>query len=110
MIDPKPTPRHRADRLEWEQIVRRKLGVCRCCGGFGAELHHLVARSLRGSDVAENIVSLCRTCHQDVEAWESDALSALRQNLRPDELRYILATKGADYLERRYPLPAEDVA
>lgn len=29
---------------------------------------------------------------------------AMTTPIRPEELRYILDTKGADYLERRYPI------
>lgn len=105
--DFKNSPRHRADRLEWEQIASAKLGPCRCCGQWGSSFHHLVPRSLGGDDVADNIVPLCgdgvRGCHGDVEARVPTALNALRQSLRPEELRYILRTKGGGFLDRYLP-------
>jgi 5-methylcytosine-specific restriction endonuclease McrA len=107
--DFKNPARHRADRLEWEQIVKTKLGPCRCCGQWGSSFHHLVPRSLGGDDVADNIVPLCgdgtRGCHGDVEARVPTALHELRESLRPEELRYVLRKKGGGFLERYLPLP-----
>jgi 5-methylcytosine-specific restriction endonuclease McrA len=110
--DLKPPQRLQASTRQWVELRKQKLGPCRICGQVPATLHHLVSRSLRGSDVAENLVPLCGSgthgCHGAVEARRPDALKALRDNLRADELKYILNTKGADYLERYLPL--SDVA
>jgi predicted RNA-binding Zn-ribbon protein involved in translation (DUF1610 family) len=37
-----------------------------------------------------------------VEARRPDAIKALRENLRLEEVEYILDTKGVDFLERYY--------
>ena len=101
--DPKPAKRIVATRSQWSDLRFEKLGTCRVCDSYLTELHHLVSRSLLGSDVAANLVPLCSTCHEHVERHDPVACSVLRDNLRPEEIRYILDTKGDDYLERRYP-------
>lgn len=104
--DPKPPKRVVASLNSWESLRYQKLGPCRICGKVPATLHHLVPRSLRGDDVAENLVPLCghgtQGCHGDVEAHRPEAVAALRQALRPEELKYILTLKGSVFLERYY--------
>ncbi|HSE45420.1 MAG TPA: HNH endonuclease signature motif containing protein [Gemmatimonadales bacterium] len=101
--DPKPAKRIVATRSQWSDLRFEKLGSCRICGSYLTELHHLVAKSLRGDDIAANLVPLCSTCHGEVELHHQPFLGILRASLRPEELRYILDVKGSDYLERRYP-------
>jgi hypothetical protein len=44
--------------------------LCRLCGyGFSLETHHVIPRSLAGKTVRDgvpNLVTLCRSCHEDV--------------------------------------------
>lgn len=101
--DPKPAKRIVATRSQWADLRFEKLGMCRICDAPYTELHHLVSKSLRGDDIAANLVPLCHACHVGVELHSPTLCSLLRNKLRPEELRYILDTKGADYLERRYP-------
>jgi hypothetical protein len=104
--DPKPSARFQATTLQWVELRKQKMGPCRVCGQVPTTLHHLVSRSLRGSDVVENLVPLCGSgthgCHGAVEARRPDALKALRENLRVEEVKYILDTKGEDFLSRYY--------
>lgn len=107
-VDPKPASRQVASLSDWEKLRRQKLGPCRICGGVPSTLHHLIPRSLRGDDVAENLVSLCGHGtgghHGLIEAMDMDARTALRHNLRPDELRYVLRKRGSEFLDRYLPL------
>ena len=108
--DPKPQARHKADRLEWERIVRDKRGPCRVCvlpssnGSYWhqIELHHIVPRSRGGDDVAENIAPLCRYCHGLVTAYDPDAQEALAKSLTDEEHEYIAAKLGPHGLERLF--------
>jgi hypothetical protein len=62
---PKATP------AKWAGIAAEKQGPCVVCGHVPPnDLHHVVPRDRGGPDVAENIVPLCRRCHQLVEMRE----------------------------------------
>jgi 5-methylcytosine-specific restriction endonuclease McrA len=96
-------PRVVATPEQWEELRAAKLGVCRICSdGYLPELHHVLARSLGGDDVAENLVSLCRRCHMEVEAHNVQACRQLNLNLRDEELEYLSEKKYAGYAARRY--------
>ncbi len=104
--DPRPEARHVANQREWAEIAVVKHGPCRACGSLNIELHHLVPRSQRGSDVASNIIPLCSRCHQLIHvrgvAWDEIA-GAVRRSLAPDEIAYVLAKKSRYWLDRMYP-------
>lgn len=111
--DPKEGPRIRASRDEWRELQVLKAGPCRICGngwkdGMAIGLHHLVARSLLGDDVPENLVPLCGSgttgCHGKVEDRDPEACSTLRKNLTAEEIAYCLRKKGELWLDSRYPL------
>jgi 5-methylcytosine-specific restriction endonuclease McrA len=44
---------------------------CRVCGDVGADAHHITPREEmpNGGYVAENLITLCSTCHEGAEAW-----------------------------------------
>lgn len=129
--DPKLPARVRLSPSKYLELVAEAMrlagGMCECgCGRRADSAHHLVARSQRGDDVLENIVVLAgdgtRLCHGALEAacrtWDSirdvyidpaDVRSGIRSRLeqaRPATIAYLLAKKGAVWLERRYPPPA----
>ena len=114
--DPKPEARRKATPEEWTRLRRAKLGPCRGCPsprlGFPpTTLHHVVSKSLGGDDIEENLIPLCGSgttgCHGIMEThptgWQAVAVR-IRHRFQPDELRYVLATKGFDFLEETYPL------
>ena len=37
---------------------------CEVCAGRCVDIHHLVFKSLGGKDEIENLMALCRTCHE----------------------------------------------
>jgi hypothetical protein len=109
--DQKPAKKQKANKAEWEKIRARKLDgwPCRVCDDNKAEtLHHIVSKSLGGADVADNLVPLCGSgttgCHGLIEAHEMWACTRLGQRLTNAERQYVIDTKGAYYLERRYGL------
>lgn len=96
-------PRVVADRKGWEALREEKLAPCRVCGtALLIELHHLVARSLGGDDVAANLVPLCGPCHRDVEEHVERACKQLGLSLTDAELAYITVAKYAGYADQRY--------
>ena len=51
------------------ELLKRKRSATRCewCGKVRPiDIHHLLSRGAGGSDVDENLASLCRVCHSDV--------------------------------------------
>ena len=51
-------------------ILDRDNYTCRCCKGkhkdSRLEVHHIIFRCNGGADVAENLITLCHTCHVDL--------------------------------------------
>ncbi len=103
MSDPKPEPRYRADQGEWIVLRTAKLEgrLCRCgCGRSATELHHLVPKSLGGPDKVDNVVGLCRECHDKVQQLKLPQCAALRANLSEAEIRFVTRLKGRYFLTR----------
>lgn len=104
------TFRRVATRKEWAAIRRGKAGPCRGCGGQATNFHHLLPRSLGGSDIPECVVPLCGSgvtgCHGLIEThgkgWRKVAAN-IRRSLTVLEREYLLAEKGPDFLDRYYP-------
>jgi hypothetical protein len=109
LSDPKPAKQIKADGDDWKDLRFWKLDKkkCRICEDHPADtLHHLVPRSLRGDDVADNLVGLCGSgttgCHGLVEDRNPWACSLLGLKLTAKERDYIIGKKGAPFLERYY--------
>jgi 5-methylcytosine-specific restriction endonuclease McrA len=73
--------------------------------------HHLVPQRFAGRWDNENIVPLCRPCHDHVDGcaprfrgrdkrlWRS----MLRRAMRPGEVSYVRRMMGQQWLDRQYP-------
>jgi 5-methylcytosine-specific restriction endonuclease McrA len=69
-------PTHRRPRLRLDaasyktlcQIVLKRDGWrCQNCGNpADLQVHHICSRSSLGSDVEENLITLCATCHRQI--------------------------------------------
>lgn len=112
--------RVKASPARWREIRDRKLGPCLVCTHLGVEqgapstLHHVVAKSLGGSDTESNCVPLCGTgtsgCHGRVEAHEPDTCQAFAvalQLLDDDAYAYAIGKLGEDGFFRRYKVRFE---
>lgn len=107
--DPKPKAR-KVNRAGGRKKLLTE-GRCRICErNLPLTRHHLVPKSLGGSDVDDNIVPLCgdgvRGCHGLIEARDPIACSTLRAKLTKKETAYVLKRKNAVFLDRYYPLAA----
>jgi len=54
-------------------IWERCGGKCEYCGKKAIDPHHIIYRSHGGDNKKENIVALCRTCHDDVRILQKIA-------------------------------------
>lgn len=96
----KPTPRFvtrliqkreaaKALRHASARVRRRDGGKCRCCGRPGTEVHHVVFRSMGGSDDPSNLVLLCARDHSAIhqhalKIYGTDANKRLTFEWHPD--------------------------
>jgi 5-methylcytosine-specific restriction endonuclease McrA len=46
-----------------EYVKERDNGMCQLCGRMGSEIHHVLFRSLGGTNKANNLILLCVRCH-----------------------------------------------
>ena len=44
--------------------------ACRQCGGTAVDIHHRQFKSQQGSDNIENLIALCRPCHDKIHGKE----------------------------------------
>ena len=47
-----------------KEVLTRDLGLCRCCGFKGNEVHHVVPLVFGGKDETDNMITLCSFCHK----------------------------------------------
>src|SRR5690348_10221180 len=99
--DPKPAARIVASPTQWFALRAEKDGPCRVCGSPPPnELHHIVARSRRGDDLAENLAPVCVGCHDLIERRNGYALRRLHDSLTEAERTYCAAKLGGNALLR----------
>ncbi len=65
------TPRLRLDSTSYRELHRQVLERdgwrCQACGSMQhLQVHHLKFRSHSGSDVEQNLITLCAECHEQV--------------------------------------------
>lgn len=59
----------RLSRYKWKkrvaEVMERDGHKCRMCGRSEglADVHHIIKRSQGGDDSADNLMTLCRSCH-----------------------------------------------
>ena len=96
--------RKMATREEWAKLRVEKVRECRICETLVGpmELHHLVPRSLGGDDVADNLVSLCRSCHDHVTRSVLTGVAPLAKALSDAEYAYIVGKLGEGGMGRLF--------
>ena len=79
----------------WDELTLGQTEQCAMCSEWGADVHHLKNRQSGGSkckDYIENLICLCRTCHDKCHSNKDYNMKARVLNLR----------EIADKLEREY--------
>jgi hypothetical protein len=112
---PKSAQLHRGERRyrrkvasakSWQKIWDAKRGPCRVCSdrSFTSVIdpHHLVRREDAGDDVPDNIVPLCRGCHEALHKRAPAICRLLLSKLSDAEYAYMVQRGGEDYAERVY--------
>jgi len=110
---PKKHVRHVATREEYRELRREVLKTGRCvvkdCATPATDCHHLIPRSLGGSDVLVNLVGMCHEHHMAYEdkvpGWQYVAYS-IREALSEEQVDFLTSVKSVEWL-RRY-LPSRD--
>lgn len=101
-----------ASAKTWARITDAKIGPCRVCldpasNGrlYGRiEFHHVVPRDAPwfGDDLEDNIVPLCRTCHEAVTKRSPRDCADLCAALTDAEYAYMIERVGEGAAERIY--------
>lgn len=58
------------------RVLERDRFKCRGCGKSPDEIHHIIFRSQGGKDTMENLVALCRSCHEQAHGRRQAPLPA----------------------------------
>ena len=45
--------------------------ACESCGAKAVDIHHITPRSLLGKDEINNLIALCRDCHDEAHGSDS---------------------------------------
>ena len=95
-----------ASPKQWQALWAAKKGPCRVCSFRATESaidpHHLVFSGHGGDDVADNIVPICRQCHEALHNRASAICRLLLRKLSDAEYAYMVERGGEDYAERVY--------
>ena len=54
--------KYKQDYFKHYGVGEQDILLC-ICGAVSVDLHHIVSKSLSGSDHHSNLIPLCRTCH-----------------------------------------------
>ena len=90
-------------------VLFRDLHTCQKCKGKKKDpklhVHHIVFRSQGGSDSPDNLITLCKTCHDDLHKQENAAKESLKlQKKRTVCTRdAVQASTIASYLKKTMP-------
>lgn len=103
---PKRYRRKVASPKQWQAIWAAKAGPCRVCSDRSfqgvIDPHHLVFREDFGDDVPDNIVPLCRGCHEALHKRAPAIARLLLAKLSDAEFAYMIERGGESYPERVY--------
>lgn len=90
-----------------QRVMKRDNYRCRCCGAsMNLSVHHTIAREDKGGDNIENLITLCRQCHDLAELGQLN-LTEINQGGRYEDLEnnevemYILRSGEFHFLGTR---------
>lgn len=62
--------------LKHHNIGEQDIVRCDVCGRLGSEIHHIKFKSAMGGDEIENLILLCRLCHESAHFIRKPYLKA----------------------------------
>lgn len=76
-------------RLQRKKVLSRDACECQFCGmaesthktihSQGLDIHHIIPENEGGSDHPENLITLCRGCHSQLESITQKILGVMRE-------------------------------
>lgn len=88
------------------KIIPRKFGDCEVCGAHGRiETHHIIARYRGGTDSPENLINLCKKCHDALTHTLKDPEWSMAPDLMRDRFKRI--EQYIDIVNRTRPFNLE---
>jgi len=91
-----PKPEKRIRNRALLKAMREEIPYCERCGAPGhGGLHHIKYRSQGGDDIKENLIRLCKKCHNDIHNAKHDkaelvVIVAKREGKTPQEIARII--------------------
>ena len=97
---------NRLDENLRKAVIIRDGNACRKCGltDCKIEVHHIIPRRLKGNDTIDNLISLCKECHEEVKGKELQFVAKFQsmiggKNIRFDYAQHVM--QGKNYLRER---------
>jgi 5-methylcytosine-specific restriction endonuclease McrA len=70
------------NKREFKAVLKRDSFTCQLCGKPYHHIHHIVHKSHQGANIRQNMVCLCRDCHetvhQDEKKWRDELIELMR--------------------------------
>lgn len=88
-----------------DYIRSRDHYTCQCCHGDTGdkrlEVHHIQWRSHGGTNSPDNLVLLCKTCHDNVHSYRISLDDKITEQIRKQNLKYTsVSTMNKQYIEK----------
>lgn len=101
-----------ASPKQWQAMRSEKcFRSCRVCGiappADGHDAHHLVPRGRDGDDTYDNLIGLCRDCHNGIENRNRAHVRRLLERLTDAEYAYAVEKCGEGWAESVYGVEYE---
>lgn len=62
--------KHVKNYMKYYDYAQDDIILCEVCFSQAVDLHHIIYKSQGGSDNVDNIIALCRTCHEQAHSNE----------------------------------------
>ena len=74
-----------------QKVRERDNNKCRFCETEeNLHTHHVIPRSVQGSDELSNLITVCQSCHNTIESTQGKALKRLKQKFEENFVSSIL--------------------
>ena len=82
-------------KLLKEKVSKRDKNICQLCYKYTkASPHHVIFRSQGGSDVIENLITLCHKCHTELHSGKQSKIYRQRAKDKMKEIMGMAPIRG----------------